>query len=312
MDIQLVFNELCLLTLENDEYKARELMSNFIQTLREALDQGMQQQLISNDNFHNINLASDYPLAKWLNDPNVDQVEQDFILSMQFFEFNEFDEFFDQSQSNEVLYACEDYNDNPKGFIYADTLKALSVSFKTHELWNNNVISLLKITNNEDGELLEEIIEVRHASTRNHIIQHQEWIKRLLTDNINSGLTLWNNREEIFPHLEFCNSVEKQLENINNSHPIFQQIMKKLSELEEYSKKWISGAFNKDDFASKITPESKSRLDNFEKELTFECIDGEKRLFSWHIRMTPGAWRLHFYPLKPTKIMIGYIGVKIQ
>jgi hypothetical protein len=314
MDIQLVFNELCLLNLETDEYKARELMSNFIQTLREALEQGMQRQLISNDNFHNINLASDYPLAKWLNDPNVDQVEQDFILSMQFFEFNEFHEFFNQSQSNEVLYTCEDYNETPQGFIYACTYtsKVLSVSFQTHELWNNSVISLLQITNNEDGELLEEIIEVRHASNRNHIIQHQEWIKRLLTNNINSGLTLWNNREEIFPHLEFCYSLEKQLENINNNHPMLQQIMKKLFELEEYSKRWTSGTFNKDDLASKATPESESRLQKFEKELTFECFDGEKRLFSWHIRMTPGAWRLHFHPLKPTKIIIGYIGVKIQ
>jgi hypothetical protein len=174
------------------------------------------------------------------------------------------------------------------------------------------VISLLQITNNEDGELLEEIIEVRHASNRNHIIQHQEWIKRLLTNNINSGLTLWNNREEIFPHLEFCYSLEKQLENINNNHPMLQQIMKKLFELEEYSKRWTSGTFNKDDLASKATPESESRLQKFEKELTFECFDGEKRLFSWHIRMTPGAWRLHFHPLKPTKIIIGYIGVKIQ
>ncbi|TVP62606.1 MAG: hypothetical protein EA343_10330 [Nodularia sp. (in: Bacteria)] len=316
MDIQLVFNELCLLTLENDEYKARELMSNFIQTLTEALDQGIQQQLLSHNSFHNIDLASNYPISKWLNDPNVDQVEQSFILSMQFFNFNdnEFDDFFYQSQSNEVLYACEDYNETPQGFIYActSTSKVLSVSFTTHELWNNSVISLLQITNNEDEELLEKIIELRHASNRNHIIEHQEWIKRLLTDNINSGLTLWNNRKEIFPHLVFCNSVEKQLENINNSHPIFQQIMKKLSELEEYSKRWISGAFNKDDFASRITPESQSRLNNLEKELTFECLDGEKRLFSWHIRMTPGAWRLHFYPLKPTQIIIGYIGIKIQ
>ncbi|QEI40038.1 hypothetical protein BMF77_00595 [Dolichospermum sp. UHCC 0315A] len=314
MDIQLVFNELCLLNLEDDEYKARELMSNFIQTLREALEQGIQQQLLSYNSFHNINLASNYSISKWLNDRNVDQVEQDFILSMQFFEFDEFDEFFDQSQSNEVLYACEDYNETPQGFIYActHTSKVLSVSFKTHELWNNNVISVLQITNNEDGELLEEIIEVKHASSKNHVIEHEEWIKNRLYDNINSGLDLWNNRKEIFPHLEFCDSVEKQLENINNGYPIFQQIMKKLSELEEYSKKWISGTFNKDDFASKVTPESKSRLDNFEKELTFECLDGEKRLFSWHIRMTPGAWRLHFHPLKPTKIIIGYIGVKIQ
>jgi hypothetical protein len=47
MDIQLVFNELCLFNLEDDEYKARELMSNFIQTLREALEQGIQQQFMT-------------------------------------------------------------------------------------------------------------------------------------------------------------------------------------------------------------------------------------------------------------------------
>ncbi|MBS9383839.1 MAG: hypothetical protein HEQ24_06200 [Dolichospermum sp. BR01] len=309
MDIQIVFNELCLLNLENDESQARKLMSQFILTLKEAVDQGLQQKLLINDHIHNIHLTSDYPLEKWLNDPKVDQVEQDFFLDTRFFEFNEFP---DQEQENEVLYACRDYTNEPKGLVYAYTLKALSVSFKTHELWNNNLTSLLQITINEDGKLLEEIIEVKHASSKNHVIEHEEWIKNRLYDNINSGLDLWNNRKEIFPHLEFCDSVEKQLENINNGYPIFQQIMKKLSELEEYSKKWISGTFNKDDFASKVTPESKSRLDNFEKELTFECLDGEKRLFSWHIRMTPGAWRLHFHPLKPTKIIIGYIGVKIQ
>ena len=142
MDIQLVFNELCLLNLEDNEYKARELMSNFIQTLREALEQGIQQQLLSHNSFHNINLASNYPISKWLNDPNVDQVEQDFILSMQFFES---DEIFDQDQESELLYACTDYNNEPKGFVYAYRLKALSVSLKTHKLWENSVIHLLQI-----------------------------------------------------------------------------------------------------------------------------------------------------------------------
>jgi hypothetical protein len=309
MDIQLVFNELCLLNLEDNEYKARELMSNFIQTLREALEQGIQQQLLSHNSFHNINLASNYPISKWLNDPNVDQVEQDFILSMQFFES---DEIFDQDQESELLYACTDYNNEPKGFVYAYRLKALSVSLKTHQLWENSVIHLLQIINNEDGELLEEIIEVRHASSINHVIEHQTWIKSRLQDNIDNGLDLWNKRKKIFPHLEFCDSVEKQLQNIKNSHPIFQAIIKKLTEVENASKNWTSGNFDLNSLPSKATPESESRLQKFEQELTFQCPDGKKRLFSLHIRMTPGAWRLYFYPLKPTEIMIGYIDIKIQ
>jgi hypothetical protein len=228
---------------------------------------------------------------------------------MQFFEF---DEIFDQNQENELLYACRYYNNEPKGLVYAYRLKALSVSLKTHELWKNNVISLLQVTNNEDGELLEENIEVRHASSINHVIEHQTWIKNRLQDNINSGLDLWNKIKKIFPHLEFCDSVEKQLQNIKNSHPIFQAIIKKLTEVENASENWTSGNFDLNSLPSKATPESESRLQKFEKELTFQCPDGEARLFSLHIRMTPGAWRLYFYPLKPTEIIIGYIAIKIQ
>ena len=104
---------------------------------------------------------------------------------------------------------------------------------KTHKLWENSVISLLQVTTNEDGESLEENIEVRHASSINHIIEHQTWIKNRLQDNINSGLDLWNKRKKIFPHLEFCDSIEKQLQNIKNSNPIFQAIIKKLTEVEK-------------------------------------------------------------------------------
>ncbi|EDX71170.1 hypothetical protein MC7420_2731 [Coleofasciculus chthonoplastes PCC 7420] len=47
-------------------------------------------------------------------------------------------------------------------------------------------------------------------------------------------------------------------------------------------------------------------------KLTFICPDGNERIFSLHVRMTPGAWRLHFsVDLEPGKIIIGYIGSKI-
>ena len=49
------------------------------------------------------------------------------------------------------------------------------------------------------------------------------------------------------------------------------------------------------------------------KELTIKCPDTKERLFSWHLRMTPGAWRLYFSEeLGPGKIIIGYIGIKLK
>ena len=45
---------------------------------------------------------------------------------------------------------------------------------------------------------------------------------------------------------------------------------------------------------------------------TFLCPDGEERLFSWHVRYTPGAGRIHFLPLGPREgCLIGYIGHKL-
>jgi len=62
-----------------------------------------------------------------------------------------------------------------------------------------------------------------------------------------------------------------------------------------------------------LQAESETRLQQFEKQLTFRCPDDVKRVFSLHVRMTPGAWRLHFSPESgPGKIIIGYIGLKIQ
>ena len=79
------------------------------------------------------------------------------------------------------------------------------------------------------------------------------------------------------------------------------------------SKNWIDGAFKLETLASKASVESQSRIREFENELTFKCSEGEERLFSLHVRITPGAWRLHFCTeLGPEKIIIGYIGIKIQ
>ena len=90
------------------------------------------------------------------------------------------------------------------------------------------------------------------------------------------------------------------------------QVMRKLFELENFISNTKSDFFNADLIPSKATPESETREKKHQNELTFTCSDGIDRLFTWHLRITPGAWRLHFYPLmKKRKIIIGYIGEKI-
>ncbi|MGL4376229.1 MAG: hypothetical protein ACRCT1_07320, partial [Microcoleaceae cyanobacterium] len=154
-----------------------------------------------------------------------------------------------------------------------------------------------------------------HASRSSHVIHHSEWIANKIKQNIQDGVDLWERKSELFPHLEFCDRVEKQLEKLAVQKPIFQQkILTRLSELEKAAQNWTEGNFNIKNLPSKVTPESESRLKDFVSELTFICPDGVPRLFSWHSRITPEEWRLYFYfsrELGPGKIIIGYIGKKI-
>ncbi|HWS85247.1 MAG TPA: hypothetical protein VN207_13415 [Ktedonobacteraceae bacterium] len=86
-------------------------------------------------------------------------------------------------------------------------------------------------------------------------------------------------------------------------------IQKKLQELDSFCVDWLDGPFDPQKIAGKITNESQATLHTHGKERTFLCPDGEKRLFSWHMRLTPGAWRIYFHPTTyEQELIIGYIG----
>jgi hypothetical protein len=126
------------------------------------------------------------------------------------------------------------------------------------------------------------------------------------------GLELWNRRAELFSRLEFCPRVSQQIESLVDT-TMLRQVVRKLFEINELSQNWTDGALDLDNLPSKVSPESESRLKEFREQLNIQCLDGKKRIFSWHVRMTPGAWRLHFCTESgPGKIIIGYIGPKIK
>ncbi|WP_273249565.1 hypothetical protein [Limnospira indica] len=79
MTVEMVLNELSLRTLAADIPTARQWMSVFIQTLRQATRSGVKRVVRTQDDINSIQLAPEYPLAKWRNDPQVNREEQRFF-----------------------------------------------------------------------------------------------------------------------------------------------------------------------------------------------------------------------------------------
>jgi len=103
--------------------------------------------------------------------------------------------------------------------------------------------------------------------------------------------------------------------------PFWEDAAKEIKEQFELSEVFYQGeqamgltfAFVSDALAVSLLSESKWDC-SWIKNRT-RARDGSElwQLFSWHVRMTPGPWRLHFsVKLGPGRIIVGYIGRKIQ
>ncbi|MEG4328335.1 hypothetical protein QUB37_02505 [Microcoleus sp. AT3-A2] len=313
MDLEMVFNELSARTLAPDISTARQWMSELISTMVAAKGCGLKGIRIQAD-FHAMILAESYPLSRWRNDNEVNREERTFLKTLATKTPLSVD-----IPDIEIKIKVEDpgcelslQGIQSESFKVAYYLETLVISLHSEFLWNASRINLDLIQIDENGELIGESVEVLHASQKNHVLEHADWIKKRQQTAVVDGLELWNRRTELFSSLEFCDRVSQQIE-ILVDPKMLRQVVRKLFELDELSKNWTDGALDLDNLPSKVSPESESRLKEFKEQLNIECLDGKKRIFSWHVRMTPGAWRLHFCTeLGPAKIIIGYIGTKIK
>ena len=309
MTLDMILNELSLQTPAPNISVARKWMSGFVQTILCIKSQaGRQASLRTQYNFHSTLLASDYPLQRWLNDSEVDREEQRFIKTLA--TKSPFSQDIVNLEVQEIesnLAACEfRYQGNIAiGLGIAFTLDTIAVSLLSDNCWDCSHLNVDVISADVDDESLS---VVRHTSRREHLHAHIGWIKTIIQDNLIDGAALWNKRSELFPNLQFCDSVKKQLENLRIGDSMLPPIRKKLFELQNYSETWLVGGFNAELIGCKATPESEATLKKYLQERTFLCPDGQNRIFSWHVRLTPLPWRIHFYPEHQSQIIIGYIG----
>jgi hypothetical protein len=193
------------------------------------------------------------------------------------------------------------------GLQLAHCEDGLAISFCSDEVWNVADVELEK-TWVTDASIETCTVNVLHASRTCHLDSHIHWLKRWTAGPAN-GRELWARRAELFPHLDFCDSVEEQISGLSGLEARFKVTLSALATLQRYCESWDTPNFDihrlgNGNYAS---GESQSTLNMYSNERTFKCPDGQKRVFQWHLKK--GDTRLHFFDFPAIKrILVGYVG----
>lgn len=319
MDVELVLNELSFKKPANDVNGAKRLMFEFISTLSavkstlgtERNVREIKITLCAPRNLRDMPLAPDYPVARWMNDPSVDRERRLLFITL----------------ATKKPYIYENEEKNPDEFLYQGNLaygltyafqyNHLAISLRSDVCWDNPFLQLEynQLINNGE-EILSEQVEVTHANCKEHVLSHKNWLQEAVRESLQlavfDGTELWKRKEELFPDLLFCETVKNQLQGVLHGKPLLHSINKRLSELEQFCADWSEGPFDPQKLPCKTHPESTATLQMFEAEHTFRCPDGQNLVFTWHVYLTPGAWRIFFHPDKEKRqLIIGHIGHKL-
>ena len=304
MALEMVLNELSLQTAA-DIHTARSWMEAFIQAVNAASSHGVSRVIRTKSDIFDITLAVNYPLRRWLNDQEVDREMRRYIKALTtkapFWE--NLPDLHDSVLAREFIFDGR----GAQGLGVAYLLESLAVSLPSEESWDAARLTLNVDWISEDGQIEKNTVEVIHASHSSHVVEHAQWISERLRSDVQDGADLWKRSAELFPSLTFCEMAGNQIQSL--SPTMLYPVVRGLFNLEAYCRGWSEGGFNPTQLAMKATMESQATLNRYGTERNFLCPGGERRTFSWHIRLTPHGWRVYFYPETETRTMIiGYIG----
>jgi hypothetical protein len=213
----------------------------------------------------------------------------------------------DELKSQDVEYKCA--GQMAKGLPVAFYVDGLAVSLWSSDQWNVASVELEKSWLDEE-DLQTRIVNVLHACRPAHLEVHVEWLRQHQPPPPTSGVELWNDKVSLFPSLEFCDSVEGQINNLGANDPRFKAVMRGLRDLQNYCDSWSTDNFDIHQLAN-ASGESQTTLDMYSEERTFRCPDGKSRLFEWHLKR--GDTRIHFFDFPGVKrILVGYVGEHLR
>ncbi|MCW2276739.1 hypothetical protein [Heliophilum fasciatum] len=291
------------------ELAGREVMDQMLDVCRAAIAQGAERVLRTRESLFALEIMPGYSLVRWLNDAHVEKEKKQLFKAL--IGKGTFLQALDHDQG------CVEFNfDGQEALALgaAYLFGGLAVSLPAHERWHMHEVLLKMMALRDDEELEEEEVLVPHATSLAHLQEHRQWMEKERKPLITSGEELWQRRKALFPALRFCPRVQDQLAACDPA--VLQPIYKRLDALNQAfqnaAERDTASALPLTLIGSKVTPETAETLQRYEQEHTFLDPDGEWRLFSWHVRLTPGKWRI-FFADDPERqgAIIGHIGEKL-
>lgn len=209
-----------------------------------------------------------------------------------------------------ILYTPDDEcelsfgGEHLKGGTEAFLNRSFLLSICLDKTWKKELIEAEKISL---PDLLPEVVSLNNVFCREQLFRGPiaDILNRHKKIEIYSYQELWKRRQQLFPHLKFCPSVERDFENLEKSY--LNQVVKKLFELDLAAEKGFVPSL-----LTKTTTESEATLNKYTRQHMFTDEEGHKYLAKWHMRFTGIPGRIFFVPDR-TKgyILVCYIGKKL-
>ena len=234
MGLEMVLNDLSLLPLAEDIYTARQRMNTFVGTLAAAVSLKVERILRTDYDIHKMELTPGYPVARWLNDIEVDREARRYFRSLA--TKAPYLQDGDDSTISDRYYSSDFFYDRKKaaGLGMAFLLDALAIGFHSHSIWELSSLQLFLEQFQEDGILGSTIVTVKHACFREHVLEHRDWISKRAYIQIESGADLCSYLKTLYPYLQFCASTLAQIQALSRGEIHLRQIMKHLLDLNNY------------------------------------------------------------------------------
>ncbi len=309
MEIEMVFNELSAVNPANDKFQSRDLMSQLVMTLQAATKRGVSRILRTQEDINLLELAPEYTVSKWRNDPEVDLETKRFMRSL----MNKAPYYQDTIAEIKSRFDLADVSfkgQKSEGLRFAAITNSIAISLASNSDWNKSTL-LLDLEQINDDDIISSSIEIKHASSKQHIEEITSWIRAQLSSDVRDGKQLWLDRSKLFDRIDFCDSVENQLIEILSGDPKLRCIANIFSELNQRCQIWTDGSLDLKGLDESGESESTMNNKSYRDKRIFKCPDGEKRVFDRHIKLRVFNWRIHFLAETPGRVVIGYIGTHL-
>lgn len=279
-------------------------MEGLVRTVWQAANLLRERQLRAHEGLGAIELARNYPIAKWCNDQQVDRdlkrVYLNYVTRPPLLTGAEY--------STSLLQQAKHCGATAYGLHAAHLLRELAVSLPSDACWDTPLIGFELESLDDDNGLTTETVTIPHASRVDHVSCHVAWAFERDIQGID-GKQLVRRWSMLLPHLVFCDRAEEHVSALSAGEPKLEQAIRRLREIDVAASHWQSGEFPAGNVPGKPSPESRATLNQFGRDREFLCTDGVRRVFTLHLKLTPEAWRIHILPdTVNRRVWIGYIG----